>query len=238
MTILFDDRKQAGEQLADALEEYFIATGEDNFEEQRNNKLNIQSLIVLAIPRGGIILGDIIASRFNCNLDMVISKKIGSPNNKELAIGAVMPGGTYFINEHFIELLNVSPQYIQNEVQLQMNEIQRRLEKFRGSDTYDRKLEGKVGILVDDGIATGATIIAAAQWIKEDKHQCKKLVVAVPVAPGRDETLGKLNQIADKIIILHAPIDFDAVGQFYNEFDQVTDEEVNAIMKKYGNSSK
>ena len=84
-------------------------------------------MIVLAILRGGIILGDIIASRFNCNLDMVISKKIGSPNNKELAIGAVMPGGTYFINEHFIELLNVSSQYIQNEVQLQMNEIQRRL---------------------------------------------------------------------------------------------------------------
>lgn len=233
MPILFNDRKQAGEQLADALEEYFNETKTDNFKLQSDKGTINQSMIVLSIPRGGVILGDVIASRFNCNLDMVISKKIGAPNNKELAIGAVMPGGTYFINEYFIELLSVPPQYIQNEVQIQMKEIQRRLEEFRGSDTYDRALEGKIVILIDDGIATGATIIAAAQWIKESEQQCKKLVVAVPIAPGRDEIVDKLNQIADKVIILHAPIDFDAVGQFYSEFDQVTDEEVKAIMKKY-----
>lgn len=236
MTVLFDDRKQAGEELTNALKEYFMQTGGDNFNEQNINESSKQSMIVLAIPRGGVILGDVIASRFHCNLDMVISKKIGAPFNKELAIGAVMPGGTYFINEYYIELLNISQKYVQEEVNLQMNEIQRRLREFRGGDTYDRELEGKIVILVDDGIATGATIIAAAQWIKEDKHQCNKLIVAVPVAPGRDEILKKLDRIADKVIILYAPIEFDTVGQFYSEFDQVTDEEVKAIMKKYAKS--
>lgn len=234
MTALFDDRIQAGEQLADALKEYFIHT-EDNSNELDIEKIK-QTLIVLAIPRGGIILGDVIASKFHCNLDMVIPKKIGAPFNKELAIGAVMPGGTYFINEYYIELLSIPQKYVQNEVQHQMNEIRRRLREFRGSDTYDSELEGKIVVLVDDGIATGATIIAAAQWIKEEKHQCKKLIIAIPVAPGRDEIMDKLNQIADKVIILHAPIDFDAVGQFYSEFDQVVDEEVKAIMKKYRKS--
>jgi putative phosphoribosyl transferase len=91
-------------------------------------------------------------------------------------------------------------------------------------------------ILVDDGIATGATIIAAAQWIKEEKHSCRKLIVAVPLAPRRDETLDKLNQIADKVIVLYTPIEFGSIGQFYREFDQISDEEVKTIMDRYSHN--
>jgi len=229
--MLFNDRIQAGEELANAVERYLIETI-DNFEDMEIDNLN-ETFIVLAIPRGGIILGDVIASRLRCNLDMVISRKIGAPNNKELAVGAVMPGGTYFINELFVKLLDISEKYIQEEVKLQTKEIERRLQEFRGNRTYSKEMAGKTVILTDDGIATGATILAAAQWIAKDIHQYEKLIVAVPVAPGNSEILEKLNQIADKAIILHSPTEFGAVGQFYRDFEQVSDDEVKAILKKH-----
>lgn len=132
-------------------------------------------------------------------------------------------------------MLNISLKYIQDEVQIQMKEIERRSKEFRGSSTYDDELEGKILILVDDGLATGATIIAATRWQSEGKQKCKKLIIAVPVALAGDETIDKLNQLADNIIILYTPSEFTAVGQFYKKFDQVSDEEVKAIMKKYIN---
>lgn len=229
--MLFNDRIQAGEELANAVEKYLIGTME-NFDNLEIDSPD-EKIIVLAIPRGGIILGDVIASRLRCNLDMVISKKIGAPNNKELAIGAVMPGGTYFVNELFVKLLDISNKYIQEEVNVQTAEIERRLQEFRGNRTYSKELAGKVVILTDDGIATGATILAAAQWIVKDIHNYEKFIVAVPVAPRTSEIIEKLKQMADKVIILHTPIEFSAVGQFYRNFEQVSDEEVKAIMKKY-----
>ncbi|MGD9533201.1 MAG: phosphoribosyltransferase [Candidatus Nitrosocosmicus sp.] len=229
--MLFNDRIQAGEELANAVEKYLIGTME-NFDNLEIDSPD-EKIIVLAIPRGGIILGDVIASRLRCNLDMVISKKIGAPNNKELAIGAVMPGGTYFVNELFVKLLDISNKYIQEEVKVQTAEIERRLQEFRGNRTYSKELAGKVVILTDDGIATGATILAAAQWIVKDIHNYEKFIVAVPVAPRTSEIIEKLTQMADKVIILHTPIEFSAVGQFYRNFEQVSDEEVKAIMKKY-----
>jgi putative phosphoribosyl transferase len=233
MSVLFQDRKQAGEELVIRLKEYLIHSERD-FKEWDNTKIK-ESLIVLAIPRGGVVLGDVIASKFHCNLDIVVSKKIGAESNKEFAIGAVMPGGSYFINKHSVDMLGISQNYIQSEVEIQKKEIERRLKEFRGSTTYANELEGKIVILVDDGIATGSTIIAAAQWIKEEKHECKKLIVSVPVAPAKDETKDKLNQIADKVIILYTPIEFSAVGQFYKQFDQVSDDEVKTIMNRYRN---
>ncbi|KAA2282785.1 phosphoribosyltransferase [Candidatus Nitrosocosmicus agrestis] len=229
--MLFNDRIQAGEELANAVEKYLLGTME-NFDNLEIDSPD-EKIIVLAIPRGGIILGDVIASRLRCNLDMVISKKIGAPNNKELAIGAVMPGGTYFVKELFIKLLDISNKYIQEEVKVQTAEIERRLQEFRGNRTYSKELAGKVVILTDDGIATGATILAAAQWIVKDIHNYEKFIVAVPVAPRTSEIIEKLKQMANKVIILNTPIEFSAVGQFYRNFEQVSDEEVKAIMKKY-----
>jgi putative phosphoribosyl transferase len=228
MTKLFQNRNQAGKELVTKLKEYL----QDEIKEDLQNAKD--SIVIVAIPRGGVEIGDIIASSFHCTLDVVVSRKIGAPSNQEFAIGAIMPGGSYFINQHIVNVLKISDSYIQNEVENQKKEIERRLKEFRGNTSYYDTLKGKIVILVDDGIATGATIIAAAQWIKEEnKYNCKKLIVAVPVAPANEDTVIRLNQIADKVIILYMPEEFSAVGQFYEQFDQVSDKDVKNIMNKY-----
>ena len=225
MSVLFQDREQAGQELAKELEETLI----------KNQKINLSNasdeIIVLAIPRGGIILGDIIAKHFQCGLDVVISRKIRAEFNEEFAIGAMMPDGSYFLNEGIIKLFNISRTYLKKEIDVQKKEIKRRLIEFRGDVSYHDKFKGKVVILVDDGIATGSTIIASAQWVKNNCN-CKQLFIAVPVAPARDETVNKLAKIADNVVILHMEEVFSAVGQFYRYFDQVSDETVKKIMMK------
>jgi putative phosphoribosyl transferase len=104
--------------------------------------------------------------------------------------------------------------------------------EFRGTTSYADKLKNKIVILVDDGIATGATITASAKWIKRN-YTSKKLIIAVPVAPRASETVDILSRIADKVIVLYSPEDFSAVGQFYQRFDQVSDKEVKEIMRRY-----
>ena len=225
MSVLFQDREQAGHELAKELAEVF-----------KKNQIDLSNaaneVIVLAIPRGGVILGDIIANHFKCNLDVVISRKIRAEFNEEFAIGAMMPDGSYFLNEEITRLFNFSQAYLEKEIDFQKKEIKRRLVEFRGDISYHDKFEGKVVVLVDDGIATGSTIIASAEWVKNNCN-CKRLVVAVPAAPARDETVKKLGKIADNIVILYMEEAFSAVGQFYRYFDQVSDETVNEIMMKY-----
>ena len=225
MTTKFHDRKEAGLLLADKLKLYI--------KNAFSSEVKKESFIVMAIPRGGVILGDIVASELNVDLDIIICKKIGAENNPELAIGAVMADGSYIINEDIINRINTSHGYISKQVELQKNEIERRLMEFRGNKEYHNKLKDKTIILIDDGIATGATILAAVKWLKE-KHISKKLIVAVPVAPLESSILDKLNRIADKVIVIFSPYDFAAVGQFYEHFDQVSDKEVKEIMNKYG----
>ena len=225
MTTKFHDRKEAGLLLADKLKLYI--------KNAFSSEAKKESFIVMAIPRGGVILGDIVASELNVDLDIIICKKIGAENNPELAIGAVMADGSYIINEDIVNRINISLGYFSKQVELQKNEIERRLMEFRGNKEYHNKLKDKTIILIDDGIATGATILAAVKWLKE-KHFSKKLIVAVPVAPLESSILDKLNQIADKVIVIFSPYDFAAVGQFYEHFDQVSDKEVKEIMNKYG----
>jgi putative phosphoribosyl transferase len=225
MSVLFQDREQAGQELAKELEETL----------KKNEKIDLSKasdeIIVLAIPRGGVILGDIIAKHFQCGLDVVISRKIRAEFNEEFAIGAMMPDGSYFLNEEITKLFNISQAYLKKEIDFQKKEIKRRLIEFRGDVSYHNKFEGKVVILVDDGIATGSTIIASAQWVKNNCN-CKQLFIAVPVAPARDETVNKLAKIADNVVILHMEEVFSAVGQFYRYFDQVSDETVKKIIIK------
>ena len=186
-----------------------------------------ENLIILAIPRGGVIIGDIISSILNCKLDIIVSRKIGAPDNEDLAIGAVMHDGSYFPNIKITKMLNIPESFVNKEIIQQRKEIEHRLMKFRGSKKYD--LAKKTIVLVDDGIATGATMFAAAQWIK--KQNPEKLIIAIPVGPP--ESISKLNQIADKIVVLQSPNVFNAVGEFYEVFDQTSDEEVQKIMSKY-----
>lgn len=224
MTIRFYDRKDAGKYLADKIKLYIKSN--------LNSEAKKESFIVMAIPRGGVIIGDIIASELNIDMDIIISKKIGAENNPELAIGAIMADGSYILNEDIVNRINISDEYIQTQVEIKKKEIERRLMEFRGKKEYHNKLKDRVIILVDDGIATGATVLAAVKWIKEKQH-CKRLIVAVPVAPAESDILDKLNQIADKVIVIFTPYDFSAVGQFYEHFDQVSDKEVKEIMNKY-----
>jgi putative phosphoribosyl transferase len=217
-TVLFRDRTDAAKQLAERL--YWLKN------EIQENK---SSVVIVAVPRGGVVIGNIIASQLGAKLDLVVSRKIGAPFNPELAIGAVMPDGSYFLND-VAEMMNVSQDYIESQIEKEVKEIDRRLIEFRGDREYYNKLEDKIVVLVDDGIATGATILASAKWIK-DKHNCKQLIIAVPLAPR--EILEDLNRAADKVMVLYTPEPFGAVGRFYHDFNQVSDDEVKEMMKKY-----
>jgi len=225
-SVLFHDRVDAANNLAESL--LLIV-------HKKSQMDSLDSLVVLAIPRGGVVIGDVIATKLNAKLDIIVSRKIGAPYNQEFAIGAVMPDGTYFLNDDS----GLTPQsYIDNQVNVKVKEIEHRLMNFRGSSEYGDKLKGKIVILVDDGIATGATILSAAKWIRE-KQNCQKLIIAVPVGPR--DTVNKLKEIiedTDDIIVLHSPDPFIAVGRFYRNFEQTGDDEVKSIMKRHGYNSK
>ncbi|WP_148686351.1 phosphoribosyltransferase [Candidatus Nitrosocosmicus hydrocola] len=191
MIALFKDREHAGVELANKIVEDLKITNMPLF--------TTNDLIVVAIPRGGIILADIIAKKLSSKIDVLISRKIRSEFNDEFAIGAVMPNGEYFVNNGYVELFQVSQEYLEKEIKFQRKEINRRLILFRGKISYEREFDEKVIILVDDGIATGATIIASARWIKNN-FKCKFLIVAVPVAPANDRTITILSEIADTLL--------------------------------------
>lgn len=208
--MIFNDRVDAAEKLAKKLE---WLRGEDP--------------IILAIPRGGVIIGDVIAKALGAKLDIIVSRKVGAPYNPELAIGAVMHDGSFFPNTDIIEAMNVPKKYIEQQVASELKEISRRLMKFRG--TKDYRLEGKTVVLVDDGIATGATIFVTLQWLK--RQNPKRLVVAIPVGPK--DTIEKLSRVAE-VVVLDSPSFFNAVGEYYDTFEQVDDYRVIEIMSSYG----
>lgn len=215
-SVLFQNRVDAGHKLAYRLVRL----------KQRN-----ESIVIVAIPRGGVIIGDVIAIELGAELDIVVSRKIGAPDNPEFAVGAVMPDGSYFLNREHVKMLNISAEYIQMKANAELSEIDRRLTSYRGSKEYHNKFEGKTVVLIDDGIATGSTILASAKWLK-NKQNCKKLVIAAPVAP--EDILDDLKQVSDEVMILDTPEPFIAIGRFYQDFAQVTDEEVKEIMRKHG----
>lgn len=208
--MMFKDRVDAAKKLAKKL-----------------NTLNIQEPAILAIPRGGVVTGDVIAKELGSKLDIIVSRKVGAPNNPELAIGAVMHDGSFFPNTDIISALNVPKKYIEQEIATELKEIERRLNKFRGGKDYD--LTGKTVILVDDGIATGATMFAAIEWVRLQKP--KRLIVAIPVGPS--DTIERLSKVAE-VVVLDAPVFFSAVGEFYEVFEQVEDYRVMEIMSSYG----
>ncbi len=225
---MFQNREEAAEQLALKIKDWL---------QSQFRQTSRESILVLAIPRGGVIVGDIVASNLGCRLDIIVSRKVGAPWNPELAIGAVMPDGTYYSNEKVMaNFQDISRQYIDDNISLQKNEIDRRLLEFRGkTDITLEQNENQIVVLVDDGIATGSTMIAAARWLKE-KQKYKHFLIAVPVAPRSQDTTTELERAADKLIILYSPDIFHAVGQFYTDFSQISDVDVKKIMQKHGYS--
>jgi putative phosphoribosyl transferase len=223
---LFADRKHAATLLSEKIKVLLKKTLGDAVDSKQKQ----QQLVVLAIPRGGVITGDVIASALDAKLDVIVSRKIGAPYNPELAIGAVMHDGTFFPNTDIIEMLRIPNKYISEQVSIQIKEIERRLILFRGANKRNYyEIDGKTIILVDDGIATGATVFACINWLK--RQNPRNLVLAVPVAPR--DTVNKLRQQIDKVVVLYAPMLFGSVGEFYRDFSQVSDDKVVEIMSKH-----
>ncbi len=210
MTALFRDRIDAGKQLATALK-----------------NLITENALVLAIPRGGVVTGYQIAQEFDIQLDIVIPRKIGAPDNPELAIGAVAEDGAVILNDQLVKELQVSEDYIKEEAKRQKQEIKRRLQLYRGNAPYPI-IENREVILVDDGIATGYTMKAALASIR--KKGAKAVVVAIPVGPP--STINDLKKQADDVVCLHTPEFFFAIGEFYDDFTQTTDEQVKRILNQ------
>lgn len=190
--------------------------------------MNLKDPLILAIPRGGVILGYEIAERLHGDLDIVTPRKLKDEYDTELAIGAVMPDGSLFLNEEVIRLRSIPDSYIEMEKNAEIKESLRRLAEYRGGREYP-EIKDRIVILVDDGIATGATMIAAARWVR--KKDPKYVIIAVPVIPA--EMLDMMGGQADKIVYLDASPFFFGIGQFYRDFPQVEDSEVIRILKSY-----
>jgi putative phosphoribosyl transferase len=140
--------------------------------------------VVLGIPRGGVIVGEIIARKLSCEFDIIIPRKLRAPHSEEDAIGAIMEDGTTYVNDMLVKELEVSQEYIEKEKAYQIQEIKRRSSLYRNSkDRYEVRNNNKHIILADDGAATGATVIAAARWITKSNNNPKRLIIAIPVAP-------------------------------------------------------
>lgn len=206
----FRDRQEAGQLLGREL-----------------NNLRGQKAVVLGIPRGGIIVARELARALEADLDIVLSHKLRTPGHPELAMGSVAEDGKLFLNEMVIRELSVDRAYIQQEKAQQLMEIARRSKLIRKIQPKV-PLEGRLVIVTDDGVATGATT-QAALWAVRGENP-KKLIAAVPVSS--EETIGRLAEDVDEIICLRAPPFFAAVGQFYTQFDPIEDEEVLKILRE------
>ncbi len=206
----FSDRVDAGRRLASALGGISFTRG-----------------IVLAIPRGGVVVGFEIARALELPLDVIIPHKLGAPDNPELAIGAVAEDGTTILDDNLVTYMGVSQDYIQEEGQRQREEIQRRLKLYRQDIPYP-DLKGRDVIVVDDGIATGATMKAALKSVRN--RGAASVIVAVPVGPP--STIRELKNLADRVVCLFMPEYFQAIGQFYTDFSQTSDTEVIGLLKR------
>lgn len=181
--------------------------------------------IVLAIPRGGVVVGFEVAHALNISLDLIIPRKIRAPDNPELAIGALTEDGTIILDDELVKYLQVSEEYIREESERQRLEIERRLKLYRRDAPYP-SLKNREVVIVDDGIATGSTMKAAVASVR--MRGAKTILVAVPVGPF--SSIEELKREADNVICLYTPEPFYAIGQFYKDFTQTSDEEVRRLL--------
>ena len=207
---LFKDRHEGGKLLAKELARYERA----------------EDAIVIALPRGGVVVGYDICLALALPLDVLITRKLGTPWNPELAMGAIAETGYVHMNPDVMREYHVTQAQLDREMESQKSEIQRRIQRYRGGQAM-ASLKGKTVILVDDGIATGATFFASIGAIS--KQETARLVAAVPVAPPR--IVAELKGLVDEVVVLYSTEWFFGIGQFYEQFPQVDDEEVVASLE-------
>lgn len=210
--VRFANRREAGRLLADRLVQY--AKRED--------------VIVLGLPRGGVPVAYEIASALQARLDVFICRKLGLPGQEEMAIGAIASGGIRVLHEELATALGVSAQDLEVTVAKEEKELERRERLYRGG-IAPLALRDRIVILVDDGIATGSTMEAALLALRQLRPA--KIVVAVPVAPP--SSLASLRSLADEVVCITVPESLYAISQFYEDFNQLTDEEVLALLTRY-----
>ena len=218
--MIFKDRIEAGKELAKKIKE-----------------LNLKNPLVIALPRGGVPVGFEIAKELKAPLDILFVKKIPSPINEEAAIGSVSESGLVFVNQDAIKMLNerginVDENYIQQKAIEKIQEMARKREKY---NIEPIQIEGKDVILVDDGIATGASMYLAANTVIREYPN--SITIAAPVAPADESLLEMLRKISNNLVILQTPPMFMSVGQWYEDFHQLSDEEVMEYLKKARNLS-
>ncbi len=202
---MYQDRAEAAHLLAEQLE-----------------KWNEANPVILALPRGGVPMGKIIADRLGAPLDVAIVRKLRHPASREYAIGAIDESGEVTI-PHPDALLGVSHELFEEEKARQMALIRERRRRYRMARP---DLDGRAVILVDDGVATGSTLMAALKWVR--RQGAVKVVVAIGVGPR--STIATMAELADEVVCPMTPANFEAVGQFYMDFGEVSDEEVMAIL--------
>lgn len=214
---IFEDRRQAGRELAVQLA-----------------RRACQDPVVLALPRGGVPVADEIARRLSAPLDVVLVRKIGAPGQPELAVGAVVDGAAreIVLNDAIVAELDISPEYIAATAARELETIERRRQLWLGGKPYP-SLAGRTVIVVDDGIATGATMRAALVAVR--RRNPARLIVAVPVAPP--SVARAMRALADEVVCLMEPESFGAIGYFYVDFTQVEDREVSAILAGHAHLS-
>jgi putative phosphoribosyl transferase len=215
------DRTSAGNLLAESLKDFM----------KKERLTDDDDIVILGIPRGGVITADVIAQKLNAvKFDIVIPRKLAAPHNQELAIGAVVVDGTTYLNENLIKMLEIQSEYLEKVKKEQIDEIRRRIGLYRQPGLGYNISAGSIVILADDGAATGATLIAAARWIRKN-YGHKKLIIALPIAPK--DAVSLLKKEADHVEVITSPFtsNFRSVGQYYRDFNPVKDEQVIGIMK-------
>ena len=210
--INFGDRREAGCQLAKAL----VTRGYMS-----------HGTLALGIPRGGLVVADEVAKALSATLDVIIARKLRAPYQPELGVGAVVNGDHVTINEDLSRAVGATQEYLDREIAFQKEEIKRRLQFYRGEHSAP-EVSGKTIIVVDDGIATGYTFRAALESLRQ--RQPVRLVAAAPVAAL--DSAEMLKAFADEVVCLHTPVPFFAVGAWYQNFDQVSDEEAARILHR------
>ena len=208
---MFADRRAAGRELATLLQPVHRGG----------------ATVVLALPRGGVPVAYEIARELGATLDVFLVRKLGTPGHAELAMGAIASGGTRVINDEVVQALHIPQHVIDAVAEREQSELERRDATYRQGRPLT-PLANRIVILVDDGLATGSTMKAAVQAVKQ--HKPARVVVAVPV--GAPETCSALRAYADEVICARIPAAFSAVGQWYGDFSQTTDDEVIALLRK------